>query len=81
MKAKLLFTLGSILMLGACTYADQRFVTNQSPEELRANVAAVNAAERAERAERRAERRQEMMDTADAIKRANEGSKRIYIIR
>ena len=40
----------------------------------------VQDVERAERAERRAERREEMMDEADAIKRAY-GDRKIYIIR
>ncbi|WP_368492199.1 hypothetical protein [Neisseria sp.] len=40
----------------------------------------VQDVERAERAERRAERREEMMDEADAIRRAY-GDRKIYIIR
>ena len=78
---KTLLLLVSVALLGACTYADQRFVSHQSPEELRANAEAVNRAERAERAERRGERREEMMDTAEAIRRANQGNNNVYIYR
>ena len=76
---KTLLLLVSVALLGACTYADQRFVSHQSPEELRANTEAVNRAERAERAERRNEQREEMMDAAEAIRRANQGSKNINV--
>lgn len=76
-----ILTLIAAALLSACTYADQRFVSHQSPEQLRANAEAVNQAERAERAERRRERREEMMDEADAIKRANDGRNTYYIIR
>ena len=46
---------------------------------MQANSRRVQDAERAERAERREERREEMMNAADAIKRANEGS-RVYLL-
>lgn len=74
-----LAVLAAALLLGACTYADQRFVSSQSSETLAANARAVDEAERAERAERRAERRQEMMDEADAINRANQGRNTYYV--
>ena len=79
MKKESLLVLVSVILLGACTYGNQRFVSHQSPEELRANAAAVNRAERAERAEYRKERRQEMMDAAEATRRANQGSRTINI--
>ena len=75
-----LFVLAASFLLGACAYGDQRFVSDQSHEEMAANARAVERAERAERAEYRRERRQSMMDEADAINRANRG-RRIYIIR
>lgn len=43
--------------------------------------ARVRQAEREERAERRRERREELMDQADAIRRAYDGKPPIYIIR
>ncbi len=81
MAVKLLMLLTASAMLSACTYADKRFVSDQSPEVLRANAQAVNDAERAERREYRKENREEMMDAADAIHRANEGHNSYYIIR
>lgn len=81
MNKTIFLILAASTCLSACTYADQRFVSHQSPEQLRANADAVNAAERAERAERRKERREEMMNQADAIHRANENRNTYYIIR
>ncbi|ASK27811.1 hypothetical protein BG910_08730 [Neisseria chenwenguii] len=71
--------LTAVVLLSACTYADQRFVSDQSPAEMRANSMAVQDAERAERAERRRERREEMMNEADAINRAY-GNRKVYIL-
>ena len=60
----------------------------QSYRDLRVYQAAMDAdsarirkAEREERAERRHERRQDMMDEADAIRRANGNRRTVYIIR
>lgn len=76
---KLLLILAAAGSLSACAYGDRQFVSNQSVAEMQANSRRVQDAERAERTERRAERREEMMNAADAIKRANEGS-RVYLL-
>ncbi|ROV56553.1 hypothetical protein [Neisseria chenwenguii] len=68
--------LTAVVLLSACTYADQRFVSDQSPAEMRANSMAVQDAERAER---RRERLEEMMNEADAINRAY-GNRKVYIL-
>ncbi|MCP2041830.1 hypothetical protein L1281_002448 [Neisseria sp. HSC-16F19] len=71
-------------LLSACTgvsYGHRSF--NPSPEYaemMEADSRRVQNAERAERAERRRERRQEMMDEADAYRRATQGQ-RVYILR
>ncbi|MBF0804074.1 MULTISPECIES: hypothetical protein [Neisseria] len=72
----------AVLLLGGCTYADQRFVSSQSQQQqLYENRLAIQKAEREERAERRAERREEMMDEADAVNRAYKGLNGVYLIR
>ncbi|EMS2106875.1 hypothetical protein H7606_000113 [Neisseria gonorrhoeae] len=69
------------MLVTACTYADRRFVTQESAAEIQAKSRAIQISERAERAEYRKERREEMMDAARAIKKANENSPNIYFIR
>lgn len=82
MKMKKLILLSVAAMLAtACTYADRRFVTQESAAEIQAKSRAIQISERAERAEYRKERREEMMDAARAIKKANENSPNIYFIR
>lgn len=81
MCKKIFLICGTAMLLGACSFADQRFISDQSPETMRANAEAVKRAERAERAEARKERREEMMDQADAIHRAYRGRNHYYIIR
>lgn len=72
-----------LLSLNACvSYADKQF--NPTPEHqarMADDKARVDADERAERAEARRERREMLMDEADAIHRANEGTRPVYIIR
>ncbi|HGJ8333741.1 TPA: hypothetical protein ACJYEE_000199 [Neisseria gonorrhoeae] len=82
MKMKKLILLSVAAMLvTACTYADRRFVTQESAAEIQVKSRAIQISERAERAEYRKERREEMMDAARAIKKANENSPNIYFIR
>ncbi|ENS5795184.1 hypothetical protein GOU51_000508 [Neisseria gonorrhoeae] len=69
------------MLVTACTYADRRFVTQESAAEIQAKSRAIQISERAERAEYRKERREEMIDAARAIKKANENSPNIYFIR
>lgn len=78
MKSSFLLMVTAALLLGGCAYGEQKFVDTQSPAEMRANARAIDRAERAERAERRRERRQELMDEANATRRANQGSRHIY---
>lgn len=67
-------------MTGCVTYGNQRFVpTPEQTAAMEADSRRVQDTERAERAERRAERRQDMMDEADAIKRAY-GDSKVYIL-
>ncbi|EMU4571919.1 hypothetical protein F1M36_000507 [Neisseria gonorrhoeae] len=83
MKKLILLSVAAMLVT-ACTYADRRFVTQESAAEIQAKSRAIQISERAERAERaeyRKERREEMMDAARAIKKANENSPNIYFIR
>ena len=57
------------------TYGNMRFLPSPEQEAtMRADSQRVQRDERVERAERRRERREEMMDEADAIKRAAERS-------
>ena len=65
---KLLLILAAAGSLSACAYGDRQFVSNQSVAEMQANSRRVQDAER-----------EEMMNAADAIKRANEGS-RVYLL-
>lgn len=75
------------LLLGACssvaplTYGTKTYEPTVSEAEMQRTTNQIRATERSERKEQREERREEMMDTANAIKRANEGSKSVYIIR
>ncbi len=71
-----------VSMLGGCiSYGHQSFVPSEEQKaQMSADSQRVQNTERAERAERRAERREEMMDEADAIKRAY-GDRKIYILR
>ncbi|WP_315359016.1 hypothetical protein [Neisseria bacilliformis] len=71
--------LAAAVSLSACV-GSQPYVSRLSPAELEQNAEAVNRAERAERAERRAEDREEIMNAADAVRRANQG-RRVYILR
>lgn len=80
MKKLVLLSIVSMTM-AACTYADRRFVPQESSAEMHARSYDIQAAERAERAEYRRERREEMMDTARAIKKANENAPGVYFIR
>lgn len=80
MKKLILLSVAAMLV-AACTYADRRFVTQESAAEIQAKSRAIQISERAERAEYRKERREEMMDAARAIKKANENSPNIYFIR
>lgn len=80
MKKLILLSVAAMLAT-ACTYADRRFVTQESAAEIQAKSRAIQISERAERAEYRKERREEMMDAARAIKKANENSPNIYFIR
>lgn len=80
MKKLILLSVAAMLVM-ACTYADRRFVTQESAAEIQAKSRAIQISERAERAEYRKERREEMMDAARAIKKANENSPNIYFIR
>ena len=67
-------------LLSACSYGHRTFVVSPEQEaKMAEDSRRVQDAERAERAERRAERREEMMDEADAIKRAYEG-RTVYIL-
>ena len=68
--------LTAAVSLSACV-GSQPYVSRLSPAELEQNAEAVN---RAERAERRAEDREEMMNAADAVRRAKQG-RRVYILR
>lgn len=58
-----------------------RTVDSVDQAAMDADSARIRKAERQERAERRQERRQEMMDEANAIRRANGNRRNIYIIR
>lgn len=78
MRSQLLLMVTTAMLLGGCAYGEQRFVDTRSPAEITADARAVDRAERAERAERRSERRQELMDEANARRRANQGSRHIY---
>ena len=71
----------AVMLMTACTYADRRFVPQESAAEMQARSRAIQASERAERAEYRKEHREEIMDAARAIKKANENSPNIYFIR
>lgn len=81
-KLSVLLISGSLL--SACTgvsYGHKTF--NPSPEytaAMESDSIRVQNAERAERAERRRERREDMMNEADAYRRATDGQK-IYILR
>ncbi|MDO5990128.1 hypothetical protein Q4P39_01815 [Neisseria gonorrhoeae] len=77
MKKLILLSVAAMLVT-ACTYADRRFVTQESAAEIQAKSRAIQISERAEY---RKERREEMMDAARAIKKANENSPNIYFIR
>lgn len=78
---KLILLSAAAMLMTACTYADRRFVSQESAAKMQARSRAIQASERAERAEYRKERREEMMDAARAIKKANENSPNIYFIR
>ena len=78
---KLILLPAAAMLMTACTYADRRFVSQESAAEMQARSRAIQASERAERAEYRKEHREEMMDAARAIKKANENSPNIYFIR
>lgn len=82
---KLILLLAAAMLMTACTYADRRFVPQESAAEMQARSRAIQVNERAERAEyrkeHRKEHREEMMDAARAIKKANENSPNIYFIR
>lgn len=78
---KLILLSAAAMLMTACTYADRRFVSQESAAEMQARSRAIQVNERAERAEYRKERREEMMDAAAAIKKANENSPNIYFIR
>ena len=78
---KLILLSAAAMLMTACTYADRRFVSQESAAEMQARSRALQASERAERAEYRKEHREEMMDAARAIKKANENSPNIYFIR
>ena len=69
------------LMGCAGRHYSYRTVESVDQTAMDADSARIRKAEREERAERRRERRQEMMDEADAIRRANGNRKNIYIIR
>ena len=78
---KLILLSAAAMLMTACTYADRRFVSQESAAEMQARSRAIQVNERAERAEYRKEHREEMMDAARAIKKANENSPNIYFIR
>ncbi|WP_448979270.1 hypothetical protein [Neisseria sp.] len=79
-KKTILMSLLISALAGCVTYGDQRFYPSQEQEAaMKANSRRVQDDERAERAERRRERREEMMDEADAIKRAY-GDRKVYIL-
>ena len=78
---KLILLLAAAMLMTACTYADRRFVSQESAAEMQARSRAIQVNESAERAEYRKEHREEMMDAARAIKKANENSPNIYFIR
>ncbi len=74
-------TLLAAVLLSGCSYGHRTLAISPDQEaKMAADSRRVQDVERAERAERRAERREEMMDEADAIKRAY-GDRKIYIIR
>ncbi|OAM31822.1 MULTISPECIES: hypothetical protein [Eikenella] len=78
MRSQLMMMVTAALLLGGCAYGEQKFVDTRSPAEIAASARAIDRAERAERAEFRRERRQELMDEANATRRANQGSRHIY---
>lgn len=78
---KLILLSAAAMLMTACTYADRRFVSQESAAEMQARSRAIQVNERVERAEYRKEHREEMMDAARAIKKANENSPNIYFIR
>lgn len=69
------------LMGCAGRHYSYRTVDSVDQAAMDADSARIRKAEREERAERRRERRQEMMDEADAIRRAHGNRRNIYIIR
>lgn len=69
------------LMGCAGRHYSYRTVESVDQAAMDADSARIRKAEREERAERRRERRQEMMDEAEAIRRANKNRRNIYIIR
>ena len=80
-KQTILISTVLLLLAGCATYGGQRFTPSPEQEAaMRADSRRVQKAERAERAERRKERREEMMDEANAVRRAY-GNRKVYIIR
>ena len=53
---KLILLPAAAILMAACTYADRRFVPQESAAEIQAGSRAIQASERAERAEYRKER-------------------------
>ncbi|MDO4247889.1 MAG: hypothetical protein Q4C79_02825 [Neisseria sp.] len=81
LKKTIVPALLAALLLSACSYGHRTLTVSPEQEARMAEDSRrVQDVERAERAERRAERREEMMDEADAIRRAY-GDRKIYIIR
>ena len=79
-KTVLMSLVLSVLVGCSPTYGNMRFLPSPEQEAtMRADSQRVQRDERVERAERRRERREEMMDEADAIKRAY-GNQKIYIL-
>ena len=80
---KLIIGLCLICSLAGCAgrHYSYRSVGPVDQAAMDADSARIRKAEREERAERRHERRQDMMDEADAIRRANGNRCTVYIIR
>ncbi|MBY6283227.1 hypothetical protein K6120_03575 [Neisseria flava] len=81
LKKTILMSLVLSALVGCSpTYGNMHFLPSPEQEAtMRADSQRVQRDERVERAERRRERREEMMDEADAIKRAY-GNQKIYIL-
>ena len=80
LSKSILMSLLLAALTGCVTYGNQRFYPSQEQEAaMQADSRKVQDDERVERAERRRERREEMMDEADAIKRAY-GDRKVYIL-